>query len=308
VRPIASAYLAAPDFHEPLAEELARRGAAILGWHGDLALSDSPPVPAAWSLNTWLAPRDVAVDSIGQAADALRAIQRNWGSYQADYFRRAALIAARLPVLKPRALVFPQIPPSGHLGAWTLLAPDRMLASPTQTSAFINGAVVFEEDRVGPPSRAYLKLWEACTILGEWPAAGERCLDLGASPGGWTWAIARLGASVVAVDRSPLDPRVAAMPGVTERLESAFGIDPLMEQPVDWVFSDVIAYPQRLLGLVRAWIASGRTARIVCTLKFQGDTDHESAEAFAAIPGGRVVHLAHNKHELTFLWRRPSPE
>ena len=120
MRPVASAYLAAPDFHEPLAEELARRGAAILAWHGDLALSDSPPVPAAWSLNTWLAPRDIAVDSIGQAADALRAIQRNWGSYQADYFRRAALIAARLPVLTAaRAGVSPNTAqrPSGRLDA-----------------------------------------------------------------------------------------------------------------------------------------------------------------------------------------------
>jgi 23S rRNA (cytidine2498-2'-O)-methyltransferase len=300
---IGSAYLAAEGFQAPLAEELARRGAVITAWHGELALSDSPPVPAAWALTSWTAPREIAVDSIGQAAEALRAIQRNWASYQAAHFRRAALITAKLPVLRARPLAFPQAAPGGHLGAWTLLAPDRMLASPTQTSPFINGAVSFVEDRAGPPSRAYLKLWEACTRLGEWPVPGETCFDLGAAPGGWTWAIAQLGAAVVAVDRAPLDPRVAAMPGVTARLESAFGIDPAQEAPVDWVFSDVIAYPQRLLALVRAWIESGRTRRIVCTLKFQGATDHESAEAFAAIPGGRVVHLFHNKHELTFLWK-----
>jgi len=55
-----------------------------------------------------------------------------------------------------------------------------------------------------------------------------------------------------------------------------------------------------------AWGAAmdrGRAARhIVCTIKFQGPTDHAAAEAFAAIPVGRVVHLFHNKHELTFLW------
>ena len=302
---IHSAYLAQDGFRDVLAEELARRGAGILAWHGDLALSESAPVAAAWSLNTWLAPRDIAIGSIGGAADALRAIQRNWGSYQAAHFRRAALIEAKLPVLRARRLVFPQRAPSGHLGAWTLLTPDRMLASPTQTSAFVNGVVAFEEDRVGPPSRAYLKLWEACTVLGAWPAPGERCIDLGASPGGWTWAIAKLGASVMAVDRAPLEPGVAAMAGVVERIESAFGIDPMAEAPVDWVFSDVIAYPARLLAMVRGWIESGRARRIVCTLKFQGATDHESAEAFAVIPGGRVVHLFHNKHELTFLWVRP---
>ena len=39
----------------------------------------------------------------------------------------------------------------------------------------------------------------------------------------------------------------------------------------------------------------------VCTIKFQGETDHEAAAAFAAIPGAQVLHLHHNKHELTFM-------
>ena len=64
---------------------------------------------------------------------------------------------------------------------------------------------------------------------GVWPQPGETCLDLGAAPGGWTWAIASLGAQVTAVDRAPLDDAVAAMPGVTTRQESAFGIDPANE-------------------------------------------------------------------------------
>jgi 23S rRNA (cytidine2498-2'-O)-methyltransferase len=71
---------------------------------------------------------------------------------------------------------------------------------------------------------------------------------------------------------------------------------------VDWLFSDVIAYPDRLLALVRRWIEAGAARHIVCTIKFQGATDHDAADAFAAIPNGRVLHLSHNKHELTFLW------
>ena len=39
----------------------------------------------------------------------------------------------------------------------------------------------------------------------------------------------------------------------------------------------------------------------VCTIKFQGETDHETARAFAAIPGASVLHLHQNKHELTLL-------
>ena len=289
-----------------LAEELQRRGVAISAWHGMLALSPDPPAPAAWALNTWTAPIELPAPSIGAAADALRAIQRNWGYMPFDHDSRAALITARLPPLRPKPLRFPTAAPASHLGAWTMLGHDRILASPTQTSPFINGAVAFDEDRIGPPSRAYLKLWEACTLWRKWPLPGETCLDLGAAPGGWTWAIAQLGARVTAVDRSPLEPAIARMPGVSMRQESAFGIDPALEAPVDWLFSDIIAYPSRLLTLVQGWIASCHAARIVCTLKFQGQTDHEAAEAFAAIPGARVLHLFHNKHELTFLWERPA--
>ena len=302
-RPTRSAYLAASGFEQPLCEELARRGASISGWHGLLALSPEPPVACAWALNSWLSPVEIGVESIGAAVAALRGVQRNWGAYGVEHHRRIALITDRLPVLKPKPIVFPAAAPQGHLGAWTLLAADRMLASAAQTSPWINGAPMFVEDRDGPPSRAYLKLWEALCRLGVWPAAGQVCYDLGASPGGWTWVLAQLGARVVAVDRAALDPRIEAMANVTVRRENAFAIDPALEADADWMFSDVIAYPARLLELVQKWIVSGRVKRIVCTLKFQGATDHEAAEAFAAIPGGRVWHLFHNKHELTFAWQ-----
>jgi 23S rRNA (cytidine2498-2'-O)-methyltransferase len=299
---VRAAYLAAPGFEQPLAEELERRGIAVAAWHGRLALSPDPPVAAAWALDTWTAPRAVPAPSIRAAADALRAIQRNWALHDAAHHRRAALIAARLPPVSARPLRFPEPAPASHLGAWTLLAPDQVLLSPTKASPFPDGACHFVEDRAGPPSRAYLKLWEAWTRLGFHPRPGERCLDLGASPGGWTWAAATLGAAVAAVDRAPLAPAVAALPNVEWRGGSAFALEP---EPADWLLSDVIAYPARLHALVERWIAAGAARRIVCTLKFQGPTDHAAAERFAALPGGQVVHLFHNRHELTFLWARP---
>ena len=299
---IRAAYLAADGFEKPLAEELDRAGIAVAAWHGRLALSPDPPHPAAWALDTWLDPREQDIASIGEAAAALRAVQRNWAAHEAAYHRRMALIAARLPPVAARPLVFPAPAPSAHLGAWTLLEPGRLLFSPTKTSPFPNGECRFVEDHIGPPSRAYLKLWEALTRLGAHPVPGETCVDLGASPGGWTWALARLGASVTAVDRAPLEPRVAGMPGVDARIDNAFGLEPW---PVDWLVSDVVAYPERLLALVRRWIEAGAARRIVCTIKFQGETDHAAVAEFAAIPGGQLMHLFHNKHELTFLWARP---
>jgi 23S rRNA (cytidine2498-2'-O)-methyltransferase len=65
----------------------------------------------------------------------------------------------------------------------------------------------------------------------------------------------------------------------------------------------VVCYPARLLGLAERWLAAGTCRRLVCTIKFQGATDHETARRFAAIPGSRLLHLHHNKHELT--WMKP---
>ena len=69
-------------------------------------------------------------------------------------------------------------------GSWTLLDPETMLAAAQCTSPFPNGEIGFVEDRIGPPSRAYLKLWEALTLIGSRPGPGERRVDLGSSPGG----------------------------------------------------------------------------------------------------------------------------
>ena len=295
---IRSAYLAAEEYEQPLLEELSRAGVAIQAWHGRLALSPDAPRHAAWALDVWTAPVELPAPSVKAGADALRAIQRNWSGYAAGHHRRSALITERLPPVRARPLAFPEPAPSSHLGAWTLLAPDRLLASPTKSSPFPNGEAAFVEDRAGPPSRAYLKLWEACTRLGAWPRPGETCVDLGAAPGGWTWALAKLGADVLAIDRARLDPAVEAMAGVRWQEGSAFTAEP---RAVDWLFCDVIAYPAPLLDLVRCWM--GHARHIVCTIKLQGETDHAATDAFAALPGARLMHLAHNKHELTFTWR-----
>jgi 23S rRNA (cytidine2498-2'-O)-methyltransferase len=291
-----TAYLAAEGF---LPELLAELGAPPALVHGRLVLAEGAPRQAAWAQNIWYEPVRIEIASIGEAARRLRAIQRNWALYAHGHHRRAALIEAKLPKVSAKPLVFPCAAPSAPLGSWTLLDEGTMLASPRCSSPFPNGEARFVEDREGPPSRAYLKLWEALTLLGTWPRPGETCADLGSAPGGWTWVLARLGARVLSVDKAPLEPRVAALANVEHRRESAFGFAP---QRVDWLFSDVICYPERLFGLVERWIGAGAARRIVATIKFQGTTDHAATRRFAALPGAQIRHLFHNKHELTFFW------
>ena len=295
---IRSAYLAPEGLEVALDASLQMRGAGPLTWHGRLALSLEPPVDCPWAQDTWTAPIEHEVASVKGASDVLRGIQRNWAAYAAGHHRRMALVAERLPPVKAAPQRFPEPAPTSHLGAWTLLAPDRLLASSGTSSPVPNGEWRFVEDRLGPPSRAYLKLWEALTRMGVRPGPGAQCLDLGASPGGWTWVLATLGAAVVAIDKAPLVPAIAAMPGVRQAIESAFALEP---RPVDWLVCDVIAYPERTLALLERWLPVAR--RVVCTVKFQGATDHAMVARIEALPGVQLVHLFHNKHELTVLKR-----
>jgi 23S rRNA (cytidine2498-2'-O)-methyltransferase len=295
--PERTAYLAAEGFAAELMHELGEIEFA----HERLLVAAGPPRPVAWAQNIWLDPVEIAIASIGDAARKLRAIQRNWAVYAPRLHRRATLIQAQLPVVSAKPLAFGTPAPAAPLGSWTLLDPNTVLAAPHCTSPFPNGEMRFVEDRTGPPSRAYLKLWEALTVIGGRPAPGETCLDLGSSPGGWSWALARLGARVISVDKAPLAPDIARLPGIEAVAESAFALDPTKVGPVDWLFSDIVCYPARLLALVERWLAAGTCRHFVCTIKFQGETDHVIAARFAAIPGSQLRHLFHNKHELTWI-------
>jgi len=290
-------YLAPQGFLAELQQEL---GSAVVACHDRLVLAAGPARPVAWVANIWHDPMDIPINSISDAAKKLRAMQRNWALYSCAHHRRAALIADQLPKVSAKPLVFGAPVPAAALGSWTLVAPDRMLAAASCSSPFPNGEPRFVEDRTAP-SRAYLKLWELFTLLGERPKPSERCIDLGASPGGWTWVLQRLGARVVSVDKAPLDPSLANLAGIEYRCESAFALDPHAVGPIDWLFSDVVCYPKRLLTLVQKWLAAGTARRFVCTVKFQGATDFDAMRAFAAIPGSRLLHLHNNKHELTWV-------
>ena len=290
-----TAYLAAEGFADELASELGEVSAT----YGRLLLAPGPPRPVAWAENVWLDPERIPIASVGDAAKKLRAIQRNWALYSHDRHRRAALIEAKLPKVSAKPLAFPVPAPTAPLGSWTLLDANTLLAAARCTSLFPNGVVRFLEDRAAPPSRAYLKLWEALTLLGEHPRPGARGGALGGRPGGGTRVVATGGAHVVTPDKPALEPRIAAMAGVEFRRESAFALDPRAMGPIDWLFSDVVCYPKRLLGLIERWLAAGTCPRFVCTVKFQGATDHETARRLAAVPGARLIHLYHNRHELT---------
>lgn len=255
--------------------------------------------------NIWEDVQKFEFKSISEANNHLRKIQRNWWLHAVAAFRRAQLIHEQLPPLRARALTFPSLVPTAPLGSWTLWDENTMYYSAKCSSPFPDGEVHFVENRSDPPSRAYLKLWEYFTLEQSMPKPGDRVLDLGSSPGGWTWVLDQLGCEVISVDKAPLSDKMKISNRVRYVEESAFSLEPKMVGPVDWLFSDIICYPDRLLQLVRKWMDAGVVKNFVCTIKFQGPANYRDVvREFMAFPNSRVRHLFNNKHELTWSARR----
>ncbi|MCR5045558.1 MAG: SAM-dependent methyltransferase [Treponema sp.] len=245
-------------------------------------------------------------ESIGQAASELKKIQRNWAPSSYQYFRRAELIQQKLPYINLKDRTFPVKIPQSPMGLYVLIDQNTILASAQCSSFLPAGKISFVEDHVNPPSRAYLKIQESLTLANlffgvELPGPGQNCFEAGACPGGWTWVLAGLGSKVFAVDRAPLDERLMKNPLVTFQAHDAFTLAPQEIGECDWVFSDVICYPDRLYEWAQKWLDSGLTKKMICTIKMQGGIDWAAAQKFEDIPSSRVLHLNYNKHELTWI-------
>ena len=176
-----TAYLAPEGLEESLKRELK----GISSQHGRLFIADGDPQKVRWAQNIWYNLKEFSFRSISDAAGKLRSLQGLWAYYLHASVRRGELIAERLPFFDPKPLTFPSPIPKAPLGSWTLLDDNTLICAQTCSSPFAHGEIHFVETRE-PPSRAYLKLWEFFIRTGIRPQAGSKCLELGASPGGWT--------------------------------------------------------------------------------------------------------------------------
>jgi 23S rRNA (cytidine2498-2'-O)-methyltransferase len=259
-----------------------------------------------WAANVWEELQEVTFDSISDCAKALTSLQRNWALYEGEPSSRALYIQKALPHVSAKPLIFAAVPKKEYppLGAWMLLDDRHALLSSRCTSPRPNGEWNFEEDRVRPPNRAYLKLWETFTRMGVYPKSGEICLDLGASPGGWTWVLHELGSHIKAFDRSPLREDLQTSSRVEYIEADAFRVDLGLYLEATWLFCDVICYPEKLYEWVISHVLPSSIRYAVCTLKFQGRDHYGVIDAFQKIPGSSLVHLTANKHELTWVYNR----
>jgi 23S rRNA (cytidine2498-2'-O)-methyltransferase len=198
-----------------------------------------------------------------------------------------------------------QILLAGRERAFVSAARPRALAAGSWDLAPWPGGLAPVADDRRPPSRAYRKLEEAYLWMGDAPAPGELCVDLGGAPGGWSYTALRRGARVIAVDRAPLAAPVRGHPALTVIEGNAFTYQP--PGPVAWLLSDVICEPARTLALLEQWLARGWCEKLVVTVKFKGSAgygvlaDVRRLLERAGCPRFRIKHLHHNKNEVTVM-------
>ncbi len=168
-------------------------------------------------------------------------------------------------------------------------------------SDFLAGEIPHAEDKAAP-SRAFAKVVEAELRLGHRIQRGQTCVDLGASPGSWSYVGLQRGARVIAVDRSPLREDLMQHPKLVFHQGDAFKFKP--EQPVDWLICDIIAAPQRSMDLLVEWLTEGQMGAFIVTIKFKGSDEYALLDQLkqqcpALCAEFRLTRLCANKNEVT---------
>lgn len=190
---------------------------------------------------------------------------------------------------------------AGDSAYWSSCSGDLAQHAAAALSHFPAGLPPIASD-LEAPARAFAKLVEAQQRLGRSIQRGETCVDLGASPGGWTWVAVQHGASVTAIDRSPLRMDLMRHADVEFVKGDAFAYEP--PQPVDWLLCDVAAFPQRTLELLEQWLGQRWCRNFVVTTKFRSDEGYELLPAYKQLlrTSGyefQLRRLNANKNEMT---------
>ena len=287
------------SLHDSLLEELKLAHVSILNSTPSALWLGADSFEPSWADCVWRDVRAVKIESIGDAGRKLQSISKKWRYYGDLLNRRGALIAEKLFTEKEVLKVeFPSLVLGASTPVFTMADTNTVLYSFDISRPTVDGKIPFNEKKDIPQSRAYLKLWEALTIIGDWPKKGEKVIDLGSSPGSWTWALAELGSDVLSIDRASLDEKVMRAKNITFKKGDAFSVEP---GEMDWVFSDVICFPDKLLEYVQQWLRSGHCRKFVCNIKLTDKAQLGIVEEFRKIPHSRVIHLLNGKHELTWI-------
>ncbi|MEX2606141.1 MAG: SAM-dependent methyltransferase [Kiritimatiellia bacterium] len=118
------------------------------------------------------------------------------------------------------------------------------------------------------PSRSYLKIEEAFVRMGREPRENETVIDLGAAPGGWSFAFAKRGCQVTAIDNGPLKIDDACVRRIEHLHRDGLSYQLNKLQPsVDWLVGDMLIPPGQAFGLLRYWLGEAHCRNLVLNIK-----------------------------------------
>lgn len=292
-----------PDFQYELIKELEQKKLTYEILSPALIKVTTPELPTlCWAHRVGSPAQSFEFSSIGEAQKFLQTQGQLWIHEPIQEIRRGELILGGLKTIKSKPRKPFEAWPTGRLGAFSLMAHNQLIFTSHLTPSLPPFKELFINDP-RPPSRAYLKLWEAFSRLQVWPQPTEKTLELGSSPGGWTWVLAeQLKSSVVCLDKGSMDIKIANHPLVTWVAQDAFlWVEKQSVQEFDWVLSDMACEPERLYQLVQLLLSQKPTLKLICTIKFTDHLDLEILNKFQSIANSQLITLDYNKHELTWL-------
>jgi 23S rRNA (cytidine2498-2'-O)-methyltransferase len=172
------------------------------------------------------------------------------------------------------------------------------------------------------PSRSTLKLEEAfLTFVPEDQretrlTSGLKAVDLGASPGGWTYQLVRRGMMVTAVDNGPMAESLMQTGQVKHVMEDGFKFTPSRKN-IHWLVCDMIEKPSKVANLMAWWVIKGYCNEAIFNLKLPMKRRyHEMKQCFTVIEELlkeheikyhlQAKHLYHDREEITVHLRRTS--
>jgi 23S rRNA (cytidine2498-2'-O)-methyltransferase len=293
-------------FDQELEKELLLSDTEILFKNQFFFIVPRQTVKPVWAQDWWPASRLHSFKAKSEAIKLLRG-QKNLGAHlPSDIIPAfAESLKKELRELKLKRITY-EVPHHFDFKffTWTLFNSESLIICEEPFSRFPLGWHEFAEDKDYPPNRAYLKIWELLCLGHITLSKDDVAIDLGSSPGGWSWALSRFVKTVYSVDRAPLDPKIAAVSNISFSTGDAFAVEPSGFADCNWLFSDIICTPAKLLTLVGNWRANSNVKNFVCTIKFKGDCDFDMMRTFLEIPGSRIIHLYQNKNEVTWILQR----
>ncbi len=293
-------------FEKELETELLLMNAVIQFHNSKIYLVSNLEKKPIWAQDWWPNSEKISFQSKSEALKILKNKKHLGVYYSCIDIPLAAGLRKDLRELKMKRIKY-EVPSKFNFKyfSWTMIDNNSLIICDSPPAQFPIGWHEFEEDKDSPPNRAYLKLWEvfACGYVKLKPT--DVAIDVGASPGGWSWVLSEQAKKVYSVDRSPLDSKIANQKNIIFSSGDAFQIKPSDFPDCTCLFSDIICTPERLLGLVQNWIKNSKVKTLVCTIKFKGPCDFDILKEFEKIENSTIYHLYHNKNEVTWIKQEP---